>query len=475
METTVKTEKIAELQQKISTDRNVVKEIFRIFRDDMLREARIFIADIDQAKGIVIKAFRSAYGGLASVSPDQASEYLNEYVRAECIRSILPIEKSVTQYSADDEIPDKHAELPADDALIKKQLLTVLDLLTPSQRLVSVLRYRDQMSDGEIASTCHTTKTVVLAILADAKNAIQKSNVTLGYVLAMVNKLYPFYTEPAESEGDSLLLDQSDSESGEFDFDGINNLIETSKAEHPENNSFDQTVSELKEFFNTRALSVKHISDHDIDDTDEENAEDDLDRTIELPKVSTDIVNDTASSAKMLISSTMNADSKDDEESDENPVTVWLKRIGLLLLIAAIAFFVGILVSDFLAHRNASDKPEHEQSSETAKEDENENNASEENNNNEQNESGQNEASPEPTAEIDDSEKVIGQATILVTDLTIRKGPGVAYEQSGIVDLDSVHDVYEAAEGDGYTWYRIGEDEWVADLSGQFVAFVPAE
>ena len=73
---------------------------------------------------------------------------------------------------------------------------------------------------------------------------------------------------------------------------------------------------------------------------------------------------------------------------------------------------------------------------------------------------------PEPTGP-----KTIGKVTVNVTDLNIRTGPGTSYDKTGSHAAQGTpYDVYETAEADGYTWYRIGEGQWIAD-DGTWVTF----
>ena len=66
---------------------------------------------------------------------------------------------------------------------------------------------------------------------------------------------------------------------------------------------------------------------------------------------------------------------------------------------------------------------------------------------------------------------MIGSAYIIVTDLNIRKGPGVGYEINGMAELEKNYDVLEIAEADGYTWYKVGDEQWIPDLAGQYVTY----
>ena len=48
-------------------------------------------------------------------------------------------------------------------------------------------------------------------------------------------------------------------------------------------------------------------------------------------------------------------------------------------------------------------------------------------------------------------------------ELHVRKGPGLSYDVTRNLPAGSTVDVYETKTADGYTWNRIGDDEWVAD------------
>lgn len=68
---------------------------------------------------------------------------------------------------------------------------------------------------------------------------------------------------------------------------------------------------------------------------------------------------------------------------------------------------------------------------------------------------------------------VIGTATVNVSQLRIRKGPGTFYSANGFVEDGKTYNVYEKTTGEGYTWYRIGEEQWVAG-KGNWITFTPA-
>jgi len=64
----------------------------------------------------------------------------------------------------------------------------------------------------------------------------------------------------------------------------------------------------------------------------------------------------------------------------------------------------------------------------------------------------------------------LGKAEVIVDDLRIRTGAGLDFDQVSMTYSGTVYDVYEIEENNGYTWYRIGENRWIAD-DGYFVRY----
>lgn len=57
---------------------------------------------------------------------------------------------------------------------------------------------------------------------------------------------------------------------------------------------------------------------------------------------------------------------------------------------------------------------------------------------------------------------VIGQVKINIASLNIRNKAGMDGEKTGYAQESQTYDVYEKSDADGYTWYRIGENQWIA-------------
>lgn len=460
METTAngKTD-IASLIDAAIKDRKAAGGLFQAFSRNLYREARIYVADDELAKKSVMQGFRNAYPNLAETDADTIEDWLKQYVKDECIKNTVPLDSSATVYSADDEVPGKTASVPSDEMTVKKQLLALLNSLTPSQRLTVVLRYRDQLSFEQIAEKCGADVNQVKGLISDAKNTLRAANISLGPVFARIDRLYPLQVEaePVETEPEPATVEETEVRPW------------TVKAV-PEEDQFDQSVQELKDFFNTKTLSVRRISDHDIDDAAENQNEGESetaesDSNPQQPAISNSIQN-TASSAKLIMAAAMSAETEKKEPAKEyNPILYWAKRAALVLLLVVIGFGVGILIS---VKRHNTPKPAESAEpvmTETPSADAEGSEATDE---------PEETSAPEETADADEpANNTLGNAVVLVTDLTIRSGPGVGYEQTGLVEVNATYPVYESVSADGYTWYRIGDGQWIADLGGQYVSYTP--
>ena len=62
-----------------------------------------------------------------------------------------------------------------------------------------------------------------------------------------------------------------------------------------------------------------------------------------------------------------------------------------------------------------------------------------------------------------------GKIEVIADNIKIRKEPGLNGQQVGNVKKDDVFDYQDKIELDGYTWYRIGTDQWIADDIGEWV------
>lgn len=67
---------------------------------------------------------------------------------------------------------------------------------------------------------------------------------------------------------------------------------------------------------------------------------------------------------------------------------------------------------------------------------------------------------PAPTVSADTS---LGTITIGSSEINVRSTPSTTGKLVTTAQPNSTHTVYETTTNEGYTWYRIGENEWVPD------------
>lgn len=68
------------------------------------------------------------------------------------------------------------------------------------------------------------------------------------------------------------------------------------------------------------------------------------------------------------------------------------------------------------------------------------------------------------------SSEVIGSVYIKVSGLNIRSSASTSSDKKGKVQKGDTKDVYETKTAEGYTWYRIGTNQWIAD-DGTWVTY----
>lgn len=66
--------------------------------------------------------------------------------------------------------------------------------------------------------------------------------------------------------------------------------------------------------------------------------------------------------------------------------------------------------------------------------------------------------------------KVIGVASVLVSGLNIRSNPNTKATLMGQANAPAKYDVYEITQNEGYIWYRIAKNMWIAN-DGNWVSF----
>jgi hypothetical protein len=77
-------------------------------------------------------------------------------------------------------------------------------------------------------------------------------------------------------------------------------------------------------------------------------------------------------------------------------------------------------------------------------------------------------ASAAPTATVS---PYIGKLTVSIESINIRDTYATTGNPLGKALQGSSYDVLAVQTGEGYTWYEIGENQWIADSNGEWVAY----
>ena len=69
------------------------------------------------------------------------------------------------------------------------------------------------------------------------------------------------------------------------------------------------------------------------------------------------------------------------------------------------------------------------------------------------------------TSDTQENKDTIGTVTINIDSLNIRTDAGTSQPANGTATKNETYEVFEKKDADGYTWYRIGEKQWIAGNS----------
>ena len=60
----------------------------------------------------------------------------------------------------------------------------------------------------------------------------------------------------------------------------------------------------------------------------------------------------------------------------------------------------------------------------------------------------------------------------IIGEINIRNTPSTSGEKVGSFEKKSIVYAFETKEAEGYTWYRIGDNKWIADKNGQWIKVI---
>ncbi len=402
-----------ELRQLISDaaigDRESMNTLIKHYSSRMYFTARLYLKDKKRAQSVTENALRNAFRKLEeALKEDNFELWLSRIVQAEALYRIMPITEetiSGTGYSNSDEVVDPYIEVPEEDEC-KKRIYKIMDQLTDAERAVTTLHFYDHMSLRDVSNTLNISTGNVMGFLRSAKRKMNMvEDESVGTYVAMMDKM-----NPDKSKTDSLPLEDV----------VLEEEIETEPNLPQENENF---LDDLKGMVPVDERTTR----------------------VPLETLQYETVKD---EEPAIIQYEEREEIEEEEEEKDYPI---LNIILIALII------VGIIVAVFLAKQifypSSASKEVPQETAEPTPEPT---------------------PTPTPTPEVveetpeptEEPNPIIGHARVITAELRVRTGPGTSYDQVTTVRAGEEFDVLEVAENGGYTWYRIDENQWIANNGG---------
>ena len=432
-------------------------------------------------------------------------------------------------YTTDDEKADNSAEYTYNMEECRIRILHVLDKLPEAERAVAALYLYDGMSIADVAQKLYLSEREVESLLTSAKTKINQTDIPLSSFLALVQRLKPAaeVTEILPIAGVSKEEDNQFSMTKEVENEIES--FEEDRPQEIKDAINEGTVEEVVDYVEEpkeEVVPTPILADEKIDFPKEVEVETPIvEKVKEMPAVdeedytkesvieeSTPIVEEKNDAivktelpeaepvvveketlpiaepveiekpeVKEEVVPTTNRSFQEEKVEVENvkPIKEEPTRVAkpkrkvnplrflLVLLLALLLIFGGYYLFFSKDKKPAAPASNQETTTET-------NTTTEETSGTENSTTGENTTNSETNTNTNSEEpqkdtdgKPIGTLEVLADDgINVRTGPSTDNDVVEAVEDGRKLDVYEISEDGTYTWYRIGEDKWIADGGG---------
>lgn len=169
------------------------QELLKQQTNDMYYLARAYLSDSEDAKMAVRMAFQKAFKRLHTVNDiHDLQPWLANMVRLAAVDMVIPLETETAsaRYTRVDERPATNVRFP-DRTVCQKQFLQVLNGLTDAERAAAAARYYDHMEVEDAASLLRIKVSDVEALLVNAKNKLSANHVDMSEFTALADFINP--------------------------------------------------------------------------------------------------------------------------------------------------------------------------------------------------------------------------------------------------------------------------------------------
>lgn len=428
------------LEKAQQRDIEASKEILRRISDKMYFVTRLYIASHEEARSVEQAGLKKVFARLKEVTnPEWFESWVSEIVRKEAISRILPLTESTTSsnlYTEADEIPNHMAILPETTEGKKYQVLEMMDKLSTGARAALALHLYDGLSIEESAKLLMSTPQSVMSWITEAKDTLMNKGFNLGTLIILMEKLNPVSNRAlVQKMHDDIALKSVE--------DDVLSSVFAQPVTPVPTPSFPDLPSTAG---NTVEMPV---------------AKDDNEDTMSSLPVTPSEAKVPQDSATQVLKKKLFDD--DDEEVDDyeeedskggNKIVLGLIIILLLMLVAGLGWIVvdkfggGIDLGSIFGSKKDT-------TSIVASSDET------------QEATPTPEVTPEPTPEAQDN----GEVEVVIESLNIRSGAGTDFAVVGTAYRGDKYTVVSIQQTNDYTWYQIGDNQWIADVNNQYITY----
>ena len=189
------------LRAALKGDREAAVTLLQNYTNEMYFAARLYLEDKTDAKKTVQLAFNTAYTRLQEAETEQDfAKWLRSIVRECAVKRISPLQAETAEvpYSTEDERVSGDLSLP-DEKTCRKYLLQGFGVFTPEERIVAAMRYYDHLTVDHIARILNTSRGHVEDWLSCGKEALHRSGILIGRIIALINAINDVPAEVEES------------------------------------------------------------------------------------------------------------------------------------------------------------------------------------------------------------------------------------------------------------------------------------
>lgn len=445
-------------------DKEARQELLKGYANDIVYRSRLYLGDEAAAKAATTDIFMKMLNTLdEALDEDNFDDWYQKIVRDVAIRKVIPLTSDGVvrnlPYTKSDEVIDYSEEYSMEDS--RRMILNVITDLPKAERVVSTLYFYDGLTIKDIAQKLYLTEGEVESLLTMAKTKINASGVSVGAFMQMLANIQQTSTKTETLPINTITMakhvgtDTTINKEPEVVEDTLDipaqEEIEEQVDEMAIEGSLEEDEENVEPLFFTKHNQLVQEETNAYEKMTQERAKEELESEGYME------THNKNEEVKQIREEVPVAPVRETVKEPAPKKTSGKKRrvdwAHLALVVAlALLLLLGLYFLFFKDRGNREPNtsvvtPEPTQVTEPTE-------------------------SPEPTEgtapnETNNNGGILGKVTIGDNmAINIRTSPNTSSEVVGTVYTSEIYDVYEVKEEGDYTWYRIGDNRWIADGGG---------